>query len=282
VSWSPDTIGLDVDGVLVDVHASFRETIRQVVPRFQMLQGNAAPWTPSVDDISAFKRAGGFNDDIDLSAALCLLAVAGRGAEAASIAARTEERGGGMSALHAALGEEVVAVDGALVLQLFNECYWGDEYGELFGTPPRHFSGPGLRRHEAPMVAPDFPATLREAGAHSIALITGRTVAELDSALELLKWDRADVDIAITGDVLRKPDPACLEAVVRHCDTRRVVFLGDTRDDWELVRRYNAEGGTAEARGILVGDWAGFGDVQPHARLGHTNELLPLLEEWRA
>jgi HAD superfamily phosphatase len=53
----------DMDGVLVDVSASFREAIREVV---SCLSGSDV----SPAEIQALKEAGGFNDDVRLSAEL--------------------------------------------------------------------------------------------------------------------------------------------------------------------------------------------------------------------
>jgi len=65
----------DIDGVLVDASESYRLAVCEAVKFFQ-LNGNwvgivdAPPLTP--DEVDMFKRAGGFNNDWDLTQAAAL------------------------------------------------------------------------------------------------------------------------------------------------------------------------------------------------------------------
>ena len=249
-----DTLALDVDGVLVDVEGSFREVLRMTVTEMQARAGVVEPWTPTHDDISAFKRAGGFNDDIDLSIAMTAIALAGKGEDIGAIAADVERRGGGPHAL-AALVPDLPQVDGRMVLRLYEERYWGGgQFLKRFGEQARYIKiEPGMRSRERAIATQDFPGRARALGVQQIALITGRTPLELVAAIELLGWSATDVDAVVTGDMVRKPDPECFDAVIDICDAKSIVYIGDTRDDWELVRRYRAERpGGAQLRGMIV------------------------------
>lgn len=68
----PELVVFDLDGTLIDVRNSYRETIRRTVQAYfgQVLglRGNTALVTQR--DIQAFKLAGGLNNDWDMSAAL--------------------------------------------------------------------------------------------------------------------------------------------------------------------------------------------------------------------
>ncbi|MFW5903698.1 MAG: TIGR01548 family HAD-type hydrolase, partial [Halolamina sp.] len=55
-----DALVLDVDGVLVDVADSYR---RAIVESIEHVHGR----TIRTDDVQAFKDAGGFNDDWELT-----------------------------------------------------------------------------------------------------------------------------------------------------------------------------------------------------------------------
>ncbi len=57
---SPDVLVFDMDGVLVDVSRSYRETIRRTVERF-------TGRLPSHEQIQELKNRGGMNNDWDLS-----------------------------------------------------------------------------------------------------------------------------------------------------------------------------------------------------------------------
>lgn len=263
-----DTVVLDVDGVLIDVRESFREAVRETVVRVQRSMGSGDPWRPSHADINALKRAGGFNDDIDISIALAAIGVAGRGADLRRIADAVESHGGGLPALkHVA--PELPRIAGRRVLELFDGLYWG-----------------GLIDRERMLVGPAFPAELRSAGAAHIACISGRTPRELAAAMQALGWDPGRLDAVVTGDMVRKPDPACLQPVIAACAPRAMVYVGDVRDDWELVRRHRSErGDTPPARCILVGDDE---DMQAYRALGvdatarSALDVPRILEVWRA
>ncbi|HZS13893.1 MAG TPA: HAD family hydrolase [Candidatus Dormibacteraeota bacterium] len=262
-----DTVVLDVDGVLIDVRESFREAVRETVVTLQRSLGVAAPWKPSHEDILVFKRGGGFNDDIDLSIALTAIGAAGRGEDAATIARDTERAGGGLPALRAA-APELPRIAGREVLRIFDDLYWG-----------------GLVDRERALVPPDFPQRLRDAGARHVALVTGRTPRELDAALQRLGWDRLALCHAVTGDVVRKPDPACLDEVAQRCNPLSMVYVGDVRDDWELVRRWREErAGGVPVRGILVGEDAemeGYRPLGVDATVRESGDVLAVLPRWR-
>jgi HAD superfamily hydrolase (TIGR01548 family) len=268
-----DAVVLDVDGVLVDVHESFREAVRATVVAMQQRLGVAAPWRPSHEDIAVFKRAGGFNDDVELSIALTAIGAAGRGDEAGRIAAQAEQAGGGLAALRT-VAPDLPRIPGREVLQVFDDLYWGVD-----GTE-------GMIAAERALVRPDFLQQLRDCGARNAALVTGRTPRELDAALQLLQWRRTDLCAVITGDMVRKPDPACLDAIAQQCNPSSIVYIGDVRDDWELVRRWREErpASPVSTRAILVGDDDEMERYRPlgvDATVRRTPDALAVLRAWR-
>ncbi len=277
-----DTVVLDVDGVLVDVRASFREAVRETVVVVQRELGVAAPWRPSHDDINALKRAGGFNDDIDISIALAAVGAAGRGGDLPAVAAQVEAAGGGLAALRA-VAPELPRIAGARVLEVFDALYWGTasaaEGGEVHASD-------GLISRERMLVPPDYPCALRDAGASHVACISGRTPREFQAALGKLGWPAGALSVVVTGDMVRKPDPACLDPIVHACSPKAMVYVGDVRDDWELVRRHRAERpGGPPIRGILVGgdeDMAAYRHLGVDATARSALDVPAILRRWRA
>lgn len=254
--WPVDVAVLDVDGVLLDVEPSFRECVRIAVGRVQRLLAVAQPWTPSLHDVRLTKRAGGFNDDIDTAIALTAIGAGGRAPELASIMRDVEHAGGGLRALRE-VAPDLPRVPGGLVLRVFDEHYWGaDEFRRRVGEEPEHDPPQhGLRTLELVLASRDLPARLRTVGVRAVALITGRTPLELGDALERLGWRPGDIDAVVTGDMVRKPDPACLDRVVESTSATSLVYVGDVRDDWELVRRFAAErDGSVPALSVIVGE----------------------------
>jgi HAD superfamily phosphatase len=285
-AFRPDTVVLDVDGVLVDVSGSFREAVRETVVTMQRLMGCAAPWTPSLADVAALKRAGGgFNDDVHCSIALTAIGAGGAAGRLPALLAAVEAAGGGLGGLRAA-EPGLPRVDGTLCVRVFDELYWGAvRFRAAFGEEPHHAPpGPGLVERERCLVDAGFPARLRSIGAvRRLALVTGRTPGELRAALSLLGWRREELDSVVTGDVVRKPDPACLDRVLAGCGARAAVYVGDVRDDCELVRRYRAERpGGAEVRGVAVGVEAEdlFARQEVDVALRETAHLPDLLRWW--
>ena len=283
--FRPEAAVLDVDGVLIDVRASFRDAVRETVVTMQRLIGVRDPWRPSRQDIVELKSARGFNDDIDVSIALTAIGAAGRQAELQGLRTAVDDVGGGLAGLRL-VAPDLQRIDGSLVLRIFDELYWGaDEIQRRTGEPARLAPpGPGLEAREAVLVAADFPARVRALGPRVIGVISGRTPAEMVLALGKLGWVTGDVDVIVTGDVIRKPDPGCLDRVVDVTGVRSLVYVGDVRDDWELVRRYRDErGGATEARGVLVGaggDVASMRELGVDATLDRTQDLIALLEIW--
>jgi len=265
-AFSLDTVVLDVDGVLVDVRESFREAVRETVVEMQRAAGVRSPWRPSHEDIAVFKRAGGFNDDIDLGVALTAIGLAERTGDVAEIAAQCERVGGGLKALRfVAPGlPRILARD---VVRIFDELYFG-----------------GLVEREVALVGPEFCAELRQVGARSVALVTGRTPRELDAAMRRLQWRVGELCGVVTGDMVRKPDPQCLDLVVQQCGPSSMVYVGDVRDDWELVRAWREERpGSVPVRGVLIGDdveMECYRSLGVDATLRNTADVLSMLARW--
>ncbi len=248
-AWRPDTVVFDVDGVLIDTRRSFRLAVQDVVVAAQRLAGRPRPWRPGAGDIARLKARGGFNSDIDCSVHLTRLALA-------------TVRGVPDVAQPAAARDAPPGADGAdpsLIERLFAERYWGPEaFARHFGEPARHFTAPGLRAGERLLAPPGLLPALTARGVRAYGLITGRTTLETDAALEFLNWPRGTfaAGAVVTGEELLKPDPAALHRVVHACGTTRGLFVGDVRDDAQLVRRYRERPGAADVRLVLVGPLA--------------------------
>jgi phosphoglycolate phosphatase-like HAD superfamily hydrolase len=244
------------------------------------------PWTPARAEIAALKRAGGFNDDIHCSIALAAVGAGGAAMRLTELLVAVEEAGGGLAGLRVA-APGLPRIDGGLCLRVFDEHYWGaDRFRSIFGEDPRHVTtAAGLVDAERPLVDADLPRRLRETAAvERVALITGRTPAELDAALDRLGWSASDLDAVVTGDQVRKPDPACLDRVLAACGSRAAVYAGDVRDDWELVRRHRAErAGAPPVRGVIVGGEAeALRALWVDVTLRAAADLVPLLRWWAA
>jgi HAD superfamily hydrolase (TIGR01548 family) len=230
-----DAVVLDIDGVLVDVADSYRRAIRESVER--VYDETLTPGT-----VQAFKDAGGFNNDWELTDAAALFVLARREGYDGDVAAFTDaiaDAGGGLAAAEScverALDEEAharvrAAWDPPRLRAVFQALYLGTElYRELEGgTPP--FDSPGYIHDEPVLVAEHTLETL--AAAYDLGVLTGRPAAEADIALDRVGL-AVDDDHRFTMDDWDegKPHPRALVTLAERFDADRVAFAGDTLDD---------------------------------------------------
>lgn len=255
-----DTIFFDIDGVLIKTTNSFRVT-DIIVPEYVVgtIQGLDWGWDDgkalvTMTDVEAFKQAGGFNDDRDMCYLLASLftarlrewlgtSLAERSiAEWAALARAAHLQGhGGREWVDTAIPASA-RLDYAVVENLYHETYWGaSEYRKRFGREPRYFPDfAGLVQNEEMLCQADLFAHLRHAGIIHMGLITGRIGPEVDSALERLELYSGERwwQVVVDADQYFKPDPQALRYALAQVGTRGGLYIGDTADDFDLVRLY--------------------------------------------
>jgi len=268
-----DSLVLDIDGVIVDVTASFRVAIRQTV---QYYFTNILKWPGKVNlispaEIQLFKLAGGFNNDWELTFIVILFYLAKserlnsqnldhlkrQGESLEEFTSRLKWLGGGFvrgeELVLKGLGEEQKARINRLwkcdlARQIFQEYYAGEDFCErLYGFKPTFIHQKGLINQEkilldAQLVKPFYP---------KIGILTGRTRKEAELALEraglsemvkpehLLcdEWPVAEA-FRLPKPIPRKPDPEVLVFLSKVMGTRKGIYIGDTVDDLETVNNF--------------------------------------------
>ena len=184
---------LDIDGVLIDADRSFMEAVARAVT--ELVPG--IRWSDA--HFTAFKRAGGFNNDFRLTAGAWALAECGE--------------------LDRILGAcNLDAVD-ARIEELEPRAK---------EVVQRHYAD--TLQFERPLITLDelraFPGDL--------AILTGRPPEELDLAWRVLGWRLPA--IADSAPHLRKPSPAGLLQLADAFRAETVTFAGDTLDDAGCLR----------------------------------------------
>lgn len=257
-----DTIFFDIDGILIKTTESFRAADVAVA---EYVAGSVfgLDWGQregkrliTLEDVNAFKQAGGYNNDWDMCYLLASLATARlREWKGTPLAARSSEEWAALSRAAnleghggAAWVDEVIPasarLDYSLIGGLYHEYYWGaEEYEKRFGIPPRYLpDAPGFVHRETMLFSPDLPTRLRDAGIRHMGMITGRVGPEVDIALERLEaycgsrwWD-----VVISAEQSPKPDPRALQLAIDAVRTRGGLYIGDTADDHDLVINYSA------------------------------------------
>jgi HAD superfamily phosphatase len=263
-----DTLFFDVDGVLIKTTNSFRATditvTEYVVGTLQGLdwgQGDGKVLV-TMADVDAFKQAGGYNNDWDMCYLLAGLftarqrewlgtALAERSlAEWAMLSRAANLQGHGGREWVDTVIPASARLDYRLIGDIYHEAYWGaSEYYKHFGRKARYLADfAGYVQYEEMLYQPDFFAKLRDMGIVHIGLITGRVGPEVDSALERMEAYSGDRwwQVVVSSDRYAKPDPQALRYAIDQVGTRGGLYIGDTADDFDLVRLYRESQGDDE------------------------------------
>ena len=288
-----DAVVLDVDGVLVDVADSYR---RAIVESIEAVYGR----TIRKADVQAFKDAGGFNNDWELTYAAALFVLAkGEGFEASmdEYTDRIAAAGGGVDAAETVVRDELGGNatervrrewDRERLRDVFQQLYLGTDLyrGIEDAEPDPDLAGEGFIHDEPVVVTPETIAALT--ADYYVGVVTGRPAAEAEIAL-----DRAGLDVPLehrfTMDDWEegKPHPYALVTLAERFDADSVVFVGDTLDDVETA--VNASDADPECAyhgiGVLTGGLTGddgrrkYEDAGASAVLDSVNDLPAFLAE---
>lgn len=280
-----DTVVFDVDGVLLDDKASFRAAVISTVAH---LTAHLNSPGVTLDEVAAFKKAGGLNNDWDLAYVLVALVTARyrdqADAEWPTLSAlAAESQGGGVEWVKSRVPDDALP-DYEVVKQVVNEFYWGtDLVRERLGLVPRHLkSHRGYVLDEPALIPAGFLDDMKRRGIEHFGIITGRTRAELAMGLEVLRLD-GSFGCVVPAEEGAKPDPALLWRMVEFFDPNCMIYVGDTRDDFELVRRYRAtaSSGAPPALSVIVApmaDWGYWQGLGVDVVVSETRVLLDVLD----
>jgi HAD superfamily phosphatase len=232
-----DAVVLDVDGVLVDVADSYR---RAIVESIETVYGR----TIRKADIQAFKDAGGFNNDWELTDAAALFVLATGEGFALSMDEYTDRiasEGGGVDAaervVRAELGGNATERvrrewDRERLRDVFQQLYLGaDLYRGLEDQEPDpDIAGKGFIHDEPVLASPETIDALTRR--FDVGILTGRPAAEAEIALDRVGLDlplehRFTMDDWDAG----KPAPDALVTLAERFAADDVTFVGDTLDD---------------------------------------------------
>lgn len=288
-----DSVVLDIDGVLVDVADSYR---RAIVESIERLYDD----TISNEGIQAFKDAGGFNNDWELTYAGALFVLARREGYPESLETFTgevAERGGGLDAAEAVIDVELPERAAGRVRERWNRkrlrevfqwLYLGEDlYRELEGEPPRDVpSEQSGFIHDEPMLLDASTKDWLEEH-FMIGVLTGRPAAEAKIALSRVGLSVPDEHRFTMDDWEEgKPHPRALVTLAERFDAESVVFVGDTLDDVRTARNAAETDPEREYHGVgvLTGGLTGDDGTQKYeiegasAVVASVNELSALLD----
>ncbi len=192
-------------------------------------------------ELRVFRKAGGLNNDWDMAYTLIALRLAGRANSQKELAAAAAESGGRGRAWAAEILPRRVRLDYDLVVQIFNEYYWGaEQFERVFDLPARiEPPQPGLWQREVQLLPADLPERLRAAGVRAFGIATGRTQDELNLVFTPAGLDQFIPPAHIvTADTLSKPDGRVLERVLAAMQQHRGAGGSTANPHGDLLRRY--------------------------------------------
>jgi HAD superfamily phosphatase len=287
-----DAVVLDVDGVLVDVADSYR---RAIVESIETVYGR----TIRKADIQAFKDAGGFNNDWELTDAAALFVLATGEGFALSMDEYTDRiasEGGGVDAAEAVVRAELGGNatervrrewDRERLRDVFQQLYLGEDLyrGIEDREPDPDIAGSGFIHDEPVLAAPETIDDLTRR--FDVGVLTGRPAAEAEIALDRVGLD-VPVEHRFTMDDwdAGKPDPDALVTLAERFAADSVAFVGDTLDDVETAVNAAEADPSREYHGIgvqtggLTGDDGRrkFQDAGASAVLDSVDDLPAFLE----
>jgi HAD superfamily phosphatase len=245
-----DTIIFDVDGVLWDTGDSFDTAVQQTVDYFFVRHfHHSHPRPVTTEELRAFRRAGGLNNDWDMTYTL----IATRLARIDDVERAAAASGGRGRAWAQTLLPAGIEIDYEQIVRVFDEIYWGAaDFLRCFGEDPRYVAdAPGCWHREEQLLPHTLLDDLRSLGIHHFGIATGRSRFELATVLESSQLEQhIPIEAMLTGDVLAKPDGRVLDRVLGSLDglaaqggraqPGATLFCGDTKDDLDAVLNYRA------------------------------------------
>lgn len=193
-----DAVLFDMDGVLVDVSASYRVAIEKAANKYFQKTGMDCKILQA--DVSKIKSISGFNNDWDATYALVNAQKSCTRAEDAKPLTEKEKK----SPLYAELRE------------FFQNFYLG-----------------GLMQKEKPLISTRTLNALCAAGLQ-MCLVTGRPRKEAQFAIENNKWEKyfpKGSIVALEDCEYEKPNPAPLLLAMKKLRAKNPIYVGDSISD---------------------------------------------------
>ena len=260
----------DMDGVLVDVSASYREATRQAA--FVFLKdckgGDRLPQPLfSLEELAAVKQSGGLNNDWDMTHRIISLLLVMADTEGSDrslwdvgpLAGYLSHAERPLSAIMES-GRLSKAADGFytgdvgsgnIIKQIFQEIYLGQElFQETYGFAPQYCMQEGLILKEK-LFTSRFLLQKLSAG-NRMAIATGRPKSEalyplekhgLDMFSTVVSFDECEAEekriLEKTGCQvsLGKPSPFMLDSIASlYPDAEKLYYFGDVGDDMKAAK----------------------------------------------
>ena len=250
-------IVFDMDGVLVDVSASYREATRQAAYIFlRGCRGGQLLKEPlfSLEELALVKQSGGLNNDWDMThriISLLLVMAECKGADRLEwnvepLASFLDSNPRPLSAIMES-GRLSKAADayyagdvgsGNVIKQIFQEIYLGQElFAKTYGFAPQYCLKDGLILKEKLFISKELLQKL--AVGNTLAIATGRPRSEAVYPLEKHGLDMFSAIMSLDecGPENQKPSPFMLDHIASlYPDAEKLYYFGDVGDDMRAAK----------------------------------------------
>jgi HAD superfamily hydrolase (TIGR01548 family) len=267
-----DAIIFDCDGVLIDVTNSYDKAIIKttdfILKKFAKIS-NAIPLTTKI--IEAFKKTGGFNDEVDLTYAsiISLTAANKLNKDGTKFIFQVIENANQtgiksvekyLDSLYADISEIRKKLDYPgrhsenLLYSVFDQLFYGPElYKKLFDKKSQ-FNEKGFIENDKVIVTKELLYNLKKKFNNKISIVTGRGYDSIRYSLkELLDQFNTKNSVFLEDEPrkLAKPNPESLLRSIKGLNSFHTIFVGDSMEDLIMAKKATENGNKTTFCGII-------------------------------
>lgn len=229
-----DAFIFDIDGVLLDTSKSFNQAVLLAVKTATGSSRFLEQYIPKLKGIP------GFNNDWNVAIAGAAWIESRNSLPFSEFVNELNRYDGGLKALKTIIPSLSVSFQQSITKRVM-EAYGGTSAcKKLYGFEPETIRIEGTWKNEVAFISPEkICPYLTISG-----IVSGRNRTEMDLAFKLLGWKISSQRVAVSDDAQHdKPNPTKLIGIINTMGSERPVFLGDSRDDMELVNNFARETG---------------------------------------
>ncbi len=253
-----DSIIFDCDGVLIDVTNSYDKVIMKSTDLMLKQSTNnldTIPVTPQI--IDAFKKTGGFNDEVNLTyaAIISLTAAYKLNKDGNEFIFQVIENADqtGINSIDKYLDSLDVDISDirkkldypgrhsdSPLYSIFDQLFYGPELYEKLFNKKSQFNEKGFIEYDNVIVTKELLDTLKKRFNDKIAIVTGRGINSIRYSLkELLEQFNVQNSVFLEDESrdLAKPNPEALLRSIRGLNTSHCLFVGDSMEDLIMAQK---------------------------------------------
>jgi len=269
-STGADCALFDIDGVIVDIRKSYDFAIKKTVNFIikQITKASNLNGLVTQEMILKFRRTGGFNNDVDTSYAIILIALTNSHENVNqvrksiyNVANNADENGiisverflslSSPSFRNVHKLKELLAYPGpvgqSIVATFFDEVFYGPElFKKKHRLEPKYYFGKPLIENDKLVVTRTAINTLSRIFNGNIAIVSGRSKLAAEYSLQPI-FDifnqSASIFLEDKSRKYSKPNPYAIKKAMTTMKARTAIYAGDSSEDLLMSRRAEDETG---------------------------------------